>query len=241
MNAFFPDTFVINVHTKVFGTMNHRRHSRQVTGPRCTAVAARQSWAEYSSRPTTDSRHQGWAIKGFSVLSEMCSICELPLYGIILIILHTNKWCVLISDQVCKYFRSIWKIRSASEHSRGPFTSCWTCPSWHNGSSLGPHVLNGYGSMTLATTNTIYGKRDPERVDMWGKSYRNMKYQSSLRRRVITGGSENTTRVSRRMDCRIAVITFYVSANNQKVTSNIDRESCMWVYMLFVYGIEIDD
>ena len=37
-------------------------HSRQVTGARCTEVAARQSWAEYSSRPTTDSRHQGWAI-----------------------------------------------------------------------------------------------------------------------------------------------------------------------------------
>ena len=78
-----------------------------------------------------------------------------------------------------------------------------------NGSSLGQHVLNGYGSM-----NTIYGKRDPALVDMWGTSYQNMKYQSSLRRRVITGGSEKTVRVSRRMDCRIAVIKFYVSANN---------------------------
>ena len=28
---------------------NHRPHSRQVTGARCTEVAARQSWAEYSS------------------------------------------------------------------------------------------------------------------------------------------------------------------------------------------------
>ena len=27
------------------------------------------------------------------------------------------------------------------------------CPSWYNGSLLGPHVLNGYGSMTSATTN----------------------------------------------------------------------------------------
>ena len=44
-----------------------------------SGVAARQSWAEYSSRPTTHSRREGWAIKDFSVLSEMCSICEQPL------------------------------------------------------------------------------------------------------------------------------------------------------------------
>ena len=145
----------------------------------------------------------------------MCSICEQPLYGIMLMILHTNKWWVLISDQNLQiFFKSIWKIPSASGHSRSPFTSCRTCQSWHNGSSLDPHVLNGYGSMTLATTNTIYGKRDPALVDMWGTSYQNMKYQSSLRRRVITGGSEKAVRVSRRMDCRIGVIKFYVSANN---------------------------
>ena len=194
---------------------NHRPHSRQVTGARCTEVAVRQSWAEYSSRPTTHSRRQGWAIKDFSVWSEMCSICEQPLYGIMLMILHTNNWCALISDKNLKiFFKSIWKIPSASGHSRSPFTSCRTRPSWHNGSSLGPHVLNGYASMTLATTNTIYGKHDPALVDMWGTSYQNMKYQSSLRRRVITGGSEKTVRVSRRMDCRIGVIKFYVSANN---------------------------
>ena len=193
----------------------HRPHTRQVTGVRCTEVAARQSWAEYSSRPTTDCRYQGWAIKDFSVSSEMCSICEQPLHGIILIILHTNKWCVLISDQHFQIFsKSIWKIPSASGHSRSPFTSCRTCPSWHNGSSLGPHVLNAYGSMTLATTNTIYGKHDPALVDMWGTSYQKMEYQSSLRRPVITGGSEKAVRVSRRMDCRIDLIKFHVSANN---------------------------
>ena len=38
------------------GRRDHRPHSRQVTGARCTEVAAHQSWAEYSSRPTTDSR-----------------------------------------------------------------------------------------------------------------------------------------------------------------------------------------
>ena len=161
------------------------------------------------------SRHQGWLIKDFSVLSEKCSICEQPSYGIMLMILHTNKWCVLISDQNLKiFFKPIWKITSASGRLRGPFTSCRTCPSWHNGSSLGSHMLNDYESMTLSTTNATYGKRDPALVDMWGTSYQNMKYQSSLRRRVITGGSEKTARVSRRMDCRIGMIKFYVSANN---------------------------
>ena len=180
--------------------------------------------------------------KSFSILSEMWSICEQPVYGIILVILHTNKWSVLISDQnLQRVFKSIWKIHSASGHSRGPLTSCRTRPSWHNGSSLGPRVLNGYVSMTLATTNTIYGKRNTAFVDMWGTSYQNMKCQSSLRRRVITGGSERTVRVSRRMYCLISVIKLYVSANNQKVTSNIDHVSYMWVYRLFLCGNEIDD
>ena len=119
---------------------DHRPHSRQIIGARCTEVAARQSWAEYSSRPTTHSRRQGWAIKDFSVLSEMCSICEQPLYGIMLMILHTNNWYALISDKNLEiFFKSIWKIPSASGHSRSPFTSCRARPSWHNGSSLGPH------------------------------------------------------------------------------------------------------
>ena len=83
---------------------DHRPHSRQITGARCTEVAARQSWAEYSSRPATDNRHQGWAIKYFFVLSEMLTICEQPLYGIVLMILHTNKSCVLIRDQNSQIF-----------------------------------------------------------------------------------------------------------------------------------------
>ena len=51
-------------------------------------------------------------------------------------------------------------------------------------------------------------------IDLRGAQVNNMKYQSSLRRRVITGGSEKSVRVSRRMDCRIGAIKFYVSANN---------------------------
>ena len=69
--------------------------------------------------------------------------------------------------------------------------------------------VNDFGPM-----NTIYGTGDPALVDMWRTSHQNMKYQSSLRKRVITGGSQKAVRVSRRMDCRIGVIKFYVSANN---------------------------
>ena len=34
--------------------ISHMPHFRQVTGARCTEVAARQWWAEYSSGPTTE-------------------------------------------------------------------------------------------------------------------------------------------------------------------------------------------
>ena len=149
----------------------HRPNSRQVTGGRCTGGRGSpvMSWIPLKAN---NAQQASGAIKYFSVLSEMYSICEQPLYGIMLMILHTIKWCVLISDQNLQiFFKSIWKIPSASGHSHSPFTSCPTRPSWHNGSWLGPHVLNGYGSMTLATTNIIYGKRDPALVDMWGTSY----------------------------------------------------------------------
>ena len=43
-----------------------------------------------------------------------------------------------------------------------------------------------------------------------------MKHQPSLRRRVVTGASEKAEQVSRRIDCRIGVINFYVSANKKK-------------------------
>ena len=63
----------------------------------------------------------------FSVLSELCSICEQPLYGIKLIILHANKWCILINGHNFQiFFRSNWKIPNASGHSCRLFTSCLT-------------------------------------------------------------------------------------------------------------------
>ena len=52
------------------------------------------------SRPTTDCRHQSWAI---IVLSELCSICEQPLYGIIVMILHIHKICTQILPPFQKF------------------------------------------------------------------------------------------------------------------------------------------
>ena len=154
-------------------------------------------------------------------------------------------------------------MSDASGHSHNLLIPCRTCPSWPNGSSLGPHALNGYGSMNSAQMNTIYGTRDPAHVEnnlpkyeapiftgsrpveharhdptdlhwartrwmvmgqwiqpkwipyrarvtqhVWRTSYQNMKHQSSLCRRVITGGSEKAARVSRRMDCWIGKIEY---------------------------------
>ena len=80
-----------------------------------------------------------------------------------------------------------------------------------------------------------HGTRDPALVGMRGTSYQNMKYQSSLHRCVVTGGSEKAARVSQRMNYLIGVIEFYISANVTWIMS------CMWVYMLFVGRIEIED
>ena len=136
-------------------------HSRQVT-----VLAGQPQWMH--SRPTTDCRHQGWTITDFSVSSEMRSICEQPLYGIILMILCINKSCVLITDQNLQILK---KIPNASGHSRGLFASRRTCPSWHNGSSLGLYALNGYGSMSSAPTNTI---------TCWHVENRSPKYEAPI-------------------------------------------------------------
>ena len=119
-------------------------------------------------------------------------------------------------SKLANIFEVHLKHPNVSGYSHSLLTSCRTRPSLHNGSSLGPHMLNGYGSMTSAPMNTIYGTGDPAFVDMCRTSHQNMKYQSSLRRRVITSGSQRTVRVSRRMDFRIGVVEFYVSANNKK-------------------------
>ena len=197
------------LRSRINGRVDHRPHTRQVTGARCTGGRGSPVMSWILLKANNAQQASGVGDKRFFRFKRNVQHCEQPLYDIMLMILNTNKWCVLISDQNLQmFFKSIWKIPSASGHSRSPFTSCRTRPSWHNGSSLGPHVLNGYRSMTLATTNTIYGKRDPALVDMWGTSYQNMKYRSSLRRRVITGGSEKAARVSRRMDCELVWLNF---------------------------------
>ena len=127
---------------------DHRPHSRQVTGARCTGGRGSPVMSWILLKANNAQQASGVGDKDFSVLSEICSICEQPLYRIMLMILHTNKWCVLNSDQNLQiFFKSIWKIPSASGHSRSPFTSCRTRQSWYNGSSLDLHVLNGYGSV----------------------------------------------------------------------------------------------
>ena len=194
---------------------NHRPHSRQVTGARCTGDRGSPVMSWILLKANNAQQASGVGDKRFFRFKR-----NVQHFWTAIIRHHVNDIThqhVMRFNQWSKFeifFKSIWKIPSASGHSRSSFTSCRTRPSWHNGSSLGPHALNGYGSMTLATTNTIYGKSDPALVDMWGTSYQNMKYQSSLRRRVITGGSEKDVRVSRKIDCRIGVIKLYVSANN---------------------------
>ena len=207
--------FRLGLNVNSLQRLKHRPHSRQVTGARCTGdhSSSVMSWILLKA-------NNAWQASGvgdkrfFRFKRNVQHLWTATILHHVSDIMHHqmmrfNQW-----SKFANIFKSIWKTPSASGHLHSPFTSCRTRPSWHNGSSLGPHVLNGYGSMTLATTNTIYGKRDPALVDMWGTSYQNMKYQSSLRRRVITGGSEKAVRVSRRMDCRIAVIKFYVSAND---------------------------
>ena len=127
----------------------HRPHSRQVTGARCTEVAARQSWAECTSRPTTHSRIQGWAIKDFSVLNVMHCISKYTINGIFSMILNFNKPTILMKPKnVQLLFVSILKNKKASGHSHILLTSVRTCSSWLNSSSPGTHMLIRYGSMT---------------------------------------------------------------------------------------------
>ena len=190
------------------GCAAHRPHSRQVTGARCTGGRGSPVMSWIFLKANNAQQASGVGDKRFFRFKR-----NVQHFWTASIRHHVND---ITHQQVMRFnqWSKFAKIPSASGHSHNPFTSCRTRPSWHNGSSLGPHVLNGYWSMTLATTNTIYGKRDPALVDMWGTSYQNMKYQSSLRRRVITCGSEKAVQMSRRMDCRIGVIKFYVSANN---------------------------
>ena len=131
------------------GTLDHKPHSRQVTGARCTEVAARQSWAEYSSRPTTDSWIQGWAIKDFSVLNVMHCISKYTINGIFSMILNFNQLTILMKPKNLQLlYISILKNKKASGHSHILLTSVRACSSWLNSSWPGTHMLIRYGSMT---------------------------------------------------------------------------------------------
>ena len=142
-------TYRAECHQHIGGTLTHRPHSRQVTGARCTEVAARQSWAEYSSRPTTDSWIQGWAIKDFSVLNVMHCISKYTINGIFSIILNFNQPTILMKPKNLQLlYISILKNKKASGHSHILLTSVRACSSWLNSSWPGTHMLIRYGSMT---------------------------------------------------------------------------------------------
>ena len=165
-------------------------------------------------RPTTDCRYQGWSDKRFFRFKRNPYLWTAVKRHHLNDITHQrvmrfNQWSNFANI-------SIFKIPNASGHSCDLSTFCRTCPSWHNGTLLGPHVLNGYRSMNSAQTNTIYGTCDPALVDIWRTSHENKKHQSSLHRRIITGGSEKAARVSQRMGRRIGMIEFCVSVNIEK-------------------------
>ena len=112
---------------------NHRPHSRQVTGARCTGGRGSPVMSWILLKANNAQQVSGVGDKRFFRFFR-----EQPLYDIMLMILHTNKWCVLISDKDLQIFlKSLWKIPSASGHSRSPFTSCRTRQSWHNGMVMG--------------------------------------------------------------------------------------------------------
>ena len=62
-------------------------------------------------RKKGDSIRQTIIIYSACMLSEILAICEQSLYGIVLMILHTNKSCVLIGDQISQIFRTSPMLR----------------------------------------------------------------------------------------------------------------------------------
>ena len=237
----------------------HRPHSGQVTGARCTEVAARQSWILLEAN--NGQQALGVADKRFfrfkrNAYHLWTAIIQHRLNDI------THQQ-VMHFNQGSK-FANIFKVHLKHPQCFGtlaqPSHFLSNMPVMTQRIFTGPARVEWLW-LTSAPMNTIYGTGDPALVDMWRTSQQNMKYQSSLqgwgeyysgtrlaqndkheytknivleywfsstrtcmlsthpspaslRRRVITGGSQKAVWVSRRMDCRIGVIKFYVSANN---------------------------
>ena len=128
-------------------------------------------------------------------------------------ILHINKSYILSRDQNSQIF---FKVHLKSSQCFGTLTQ----PSHYLSTKpVMTQILTGPARVEWLWVNDFkpqgipHGTRDPALVGMRGTSYQNMKYQSSLHRRVITGGSEKAARVSQRMNYLIGVIEFYISAN----------------------------
>ena len=127
----------------------HRPHSRQVTGARSSGGRSSPVMSWILLKANNAQQASGVGDKRF-----FCCKRNVQHFWTAIIRHHVNDIThqhVMRFNQWSKFaniFKSIWKVPSASGHSGSPFTSSRTRPSWHNGSSLGPQVLNGYGSMT---------------------------------------------------------------------------------------------
>ena len=181
--------------------MDHRTHSRQVTGARCTKVAARQSWAEYSSRPTTGAEQ--WSVRWPQCLISKWSCVNFQFQ------LHTQIACkpTYVTHDLCymllfiigtdiKFNHTNLAIHS-SGHSRCLFTSTsdYASGQWrlmlHILVTCSPHFRKYW------VTRAIYGIR-------WGWSHWPITIQhvraqwgSVVSQQACLTGSEKAEPVSR--------------------------------------------
>ena len=129
------------LRSRINGKIDHRPHSRQVTGARCTGIRGSPVMSWILLKANNAQQASGVGDKRFFRFKRNAQHCEQPLYDIMLMILHTNKWCVLISDQNLQiFFKSIWKIPSASGHSHSSWVIWSNCVTVESGGCF----LNGF-------------------------------------------------------------------------------------------------
>ena len=190
------------------GRVMHRPHSRQVTGARCTGGRGSPVMSWILPKANNGQQTSGVGDKRFFRFKRNA-------YHLWTAIIR-HRLNDIIHQQVMRFnqrskFAIIFKVHLKHPQCFGTLAQ----PSYFlsNTPVMIQRIFTG-PARANTVINTIYGTGDPALVDMWRTSHQNMKYQSSLRRRVITGGSQKDVRVSRRMDCRIGVIKFHVSAKN---------------------------
>ena len=133
------------------GEPGHRPHSRQVTGARCTEVAARQSWAEYTSRPTTDSLIQGWAIAA-RCWPWVYSLGMVSRYSTVrsgtLTWREWGLWTRPPGAMPCPTIYLLWRWPAYNSHEQALHVAwehaTYSCPTGHrNGANAAPATVNG--------------------------------------------------------------------------------------------------